>query len=187
MSKKTKQLLHDIIFLAIIIFIVIYLLEAGAFQVLFEQLKQFGLLGIVFSGLFFTSIFTTLPSLILLGEFAQTEHILTVAILGAFGAMIGDYILFHFVKSRIVEDFEYILNFSNRKRWKEIFKTKLFKFFVPFLGALIIASPLPDELGITLMGFSNMKSKKFLLVSFVFNGLGIFFILWTVNAVVHNL
>lgn len=187
MTQKTKQLLHDITFLVIIILVVLYLLQAGVFDLVFDQIKHFGWLGIVLSGIFFTSIFTTLPSLILLGEFIQTEHILTIAFFGAFGAMIGDYIIFHFVKSRISEDVEYVLTFSRTKRLKEIFKTKLFKFFVPFIGALVIASPLPDELGITMMGLTDMKSKKFLAISFVLNGLGIFFILWTVNAVVHNL
>jgi hypothetical protein len=57
-----------------------------------------------------------------------------------------------------------------------IFKTKLFYWFVPFFGAVIIASPFPDEIGVSMLGMSKLGSRYFLLISFVFNSLGIFII-----------
>lgn len=41
------------------------------------------------------------------------------------------------------------------------------------VGMLIIASPLPDKLGIALLGFSKTKQRFFLLLSFTANFLGI--------------
>ena len=41
------------------------------------------------------------------------------------------------------------------------------------LGGIIIASPFPDELGISLLGFSKMKTTAFIPVSLIFNFLGI--------------
>ena len=59
------------------------------------------------------------------------------------------------------------------KRLRALFKMKFFRWFTFFLGGIIIASPLPDELGIGLLGFSKMKVSWFVPVSFVFNFIGI--------------
>jgi hypothetical protein len=50
------------------------------------------------------------------------------------------------------------------------------------LGALIIASPLPDEFGLALMGISRMRALVLMPISFVMNALGIYCIIWMVHA-----
>jgi hypothetical protein len=45
------------------------------------------------------------------------------------------------------------------------------------VGAIIIASPLPDELGLALLGVSTLSRPQFFLLSFAMNSLGIFIIL----------
>jgi hypothetical protein len=40
-------------------------------------------------------------------------------------------------------------------------------------GAIIIASPLPDELGVALMGIGEIRPRVFLPLSFAMNTLGI--------------
>ena len=54
--------------------------------------------------------------------------------------------------------------------------TKYFSWTLPVLGAVIIASPLPDEMGVGLMGISKLKTSQFILLSFVLNSIGIFII-----------
>ncbi|OGG78335.1 hypothetical protein A3A36_01445 [Candidatus Kaiserbacteria bacterium RIFCSPLOWO2_01_FULL_52_12b] len=54
-----------------------------------------------------------------------------------------------------------------------IFRPRLFKWLIPFVGALIIASPLPDEAGLAMMGLSKMKTSVFIPISFALNFLGI--------------
>ena len=44
------------------------------------------------------------------------------------------------------------------------------------LGGIIIASPFPDELGISLLGFTKTKTNAFIPVSLVFNFIGILLI-----------
>jgi hypothetical protein len=46
------------------------------------------------------------------------------------------------------------------------------------LGAFIIASPLPDELGLTLMGMSKVRLAVLVPVSFVMNAVGIYLLVW---------
>ena len=54
-----------------------------------------------------------------------------------------------------------------------MFEVKLLKSLFPFLGALLIASPLPDEFGVALMGLAKMPTSEFVPISFSLNFLGI--------------
>ena len=42
------------------------------------------------------------------------------------------------------------------------------------LGAFVIVSPLPDELGVSLLGMSEIKTGKFLLISSISHTIGMF-------------
>ncbi|MCC7436766.1 hypothetical protein IT402_02755, partial [Candidatus Nomurabacteria bacterium] len=57
-----------------------------------------------------------------------------------------------------------------------IISTPYFAWLAPVIGAIIIASPLPDEIGVGLIGISKMKNWQFLVLSFVLNSLGILLI-----------
>lgn len=134
----------------------------------------------------FTSALTTAPALILLSQFAATIPLPTLAILGGFGAMLGDYVIFRFVKDRMTEDVHYLLSFSKKERFQKIFKTKVFRFFVPLIAVIIIASPIiPDEIGITMLGLSKMKTRYFFLVSFLANSIGVLIIGLVARALLH--
>ncbi len=173
---RRKRLYADFLILLVSILVAIFILEESFIKQFIYSLGDYRWLGIFISGMFFTSLITTAPSIALLSEFAQTTPIFPMALIGGLGAVVGDYIIFRFIKDRVSKDVEYLFSFSQKKRFKQIFKTHLFKFLVPFIGALIIASPLPDEMGIAMMGISKTKDKYFLLISFVMNSLGIYII-----------
>lgn len=133
--------------------------------------------GVVFAsfvaGLFFTSFFTTPPAIVVLGELAQEGNLFLVAGVGALGAVIGDYILFMFVRDRVAADASELLSGPRLKRFMRIMKRSHFRRVLPVVGALIIASPLPDELGLALLGISKMRTRSFFILSFCMNALGI--------------
>jgi hypothetical protein len=58
-----------------------------------------------------------------------------------------------------------------------ILKKRRFRRVLPFIGALIIASPFPDEIGLALIGLSTLSRAQFLLLSYVMNTLGVLAIL----------
>ena len=128
------------------------------------------------AGLFFTSVVTTAPAVIVLGELALEGNVFLVALFGAAGAVIGDYILFAFVRDRVSEDIAHIMNKGQRGKFRALMRRKTFKWLLPFLGGLIIASPLPDELGLTLLGMTRMKTSRFVPLSYLFNFIGILLI-----------
>lgn len=128
------------------------------------------------AGMFFTSITTTAPAIAVLGELALEGNLLWVAVLGGMGAVVGDYIIFAFVRDRVSDDVAYLLKSTGRPRFFKIFRRKTFRRILPFIGGLIIASPFPDELGLALLGLSKLSTGKFILLSFSFNAVGIYLI-----------
>lgn len=148
-----------------------------AVPLLLAQLGDAALLATLVAGAFFTSIVTTAPAMAILGELAlQGHHPFLTALVGAVGAVCGDYLIFAFVRDRVSDDIAYLIQRTGTPRVFKVFRRKTFRRLLPFIGALIIASPLPDELGLALLGLSHTKTGRFILISFVFNALGILLI-----------
>jgi len=53
---------------------------------------------------------------------------------------------------------------------------RLFRWSMVLFGALVIASPLPDEIGLAMMGLSKVKTLLFIPISFSLNAFGILII-----------
>lgn len=176
MARQRKHIIQDVFIIAVSILVAVFALKNGFIDSIVASLGGFKYLGMFIAGMFFTSVFTTAPSMVMIGELAQNNQLMMVSFLGGLGSVVGDYIIFCFARDRISEDLEYLLRFSKTERFSAIFETKLFHRFVPFLGAVILVSPLPDEIGVSMLGVSKLSSRYFLLISFVLHGLGIFII-----------
>jgi uncharacterized membrane protein YdjX (TVP38/TMEM64 family) len=96
-------------------------------------------------------------------------------VVGACGAMISDYLIFRFVRDRLVKEI--------RRTEREILGHEIqFKInpnglaakIIPIFAGIIIASPLPDEIGIALLSVAKIKTRTFLQYSFILNLVGIF-------------
>ena len=124
-------------------------------------------------GIFFTSAFTLAPAAVFLAELSQTISPWTVALFGALGAMCGDLILFLFIRDRLAGDIKALFPKAMVRRFLNSFHLGFWKWLAPLLGALIIASPLPDEFGVSLLGLSWVRIAVLLPVAFVMNFLGI--------------
>lgn len=180
---KNNFLLQDIGIIALSILIAIVLAQTDILVKVLTRTQELEYLGSFIAGLFFTSIFTTAPAIVTLGEIAQVNSLMGTAIFGAAGAVVGDLLIFRFVKDRFSGHLSKLVKHQgSRKRFKTLFKLKFFRWFAFFLGGLIIASPLPDELGVSLLGFSKMRLNYFIIFSFIFNFLGILLICITARS-----
>lgn len=150
----------------------------------FINLGGDGWLTALLGGAFFTSAFTVAPAIAALTESARSGlHPLMVAAVGALGSVFGDFIIFHLVRDRFSESFGWLTKFPRSLRLRVMFRPPLARWSLFLIGALIIASPFPDELGLTLMGLSKVKNRYFLVVSYVCNFVGI----WALASVVRAL
>jgi len=155
------------------IFLAVLLVKSDLFHSLIEQSEQARLFGSFFVGIFFTSLFTVVPATAAFFEIAKENSIFLVAFFGAFGAVFGDLIIFHLLKTHLTDEFIMLFSRPKKRRWKRIFHLRSMQWLFSFLGFLTIASPLPDELGLVLMGITEIKMKYFIVISYTANFLGI--------------
>ena len=182
-KENSKYLLQDLVIIMMSVIIMIFIIKTNALTVLLSSTKELEFLGSFIAGLFFTSILTTAPAIAALGEISQLTSIVNVAFFGAIGAVLGDLIIFRFIRDRFSEHLLGLIQQRNDgKKVRIVHHLKFYRWLTFFLGGLIIASPLPDELGISLLGFSRMNLKWFIPVSFVFNFIGILVIGLVANA-----
>ncbi len=176
-SKTGGFLIHDIYIIFFSILVAFVLIKTEALSGILSGAVSVKLLGSFIAGIFFTSVFTTAPAIISLGEIAQHNSIFLTAFLGACGAVLGDLVIFRFIRDRLSEHLTLLMEHTTYwKRIRALFRLKYFRWLTFLLGGLIISSPLPDEVAIGLLGFSRMKTKTFILISFVFNFIGILLI-----------
>ena len=176
MNNHPNNLVRDLALVIFSVFIAIILAKTGALQNLITSTQEVRFIGSFIAGILFVSVFTAAPATVALGEIAQSNSVVTVAIIGGLGALVGDLIIFRFVKDRVSEHFNYLIRASKSERFFSIFKLKLFRWMIPFVGALIIASPLPDEIGVAMLGLSKMNNSLFILLSFILNSAGVLII-----------
>ena len=158
MNNHGNNLVRDLALVILSVFIAIILAKTGALKDLITSTQEVRFIGSFISGILFVSVFTAAPATVALGEIAQSNSVITVAIIGGLGALIGDFIIFRFVKDRVSQHFSYLIKVSKSERFFSIFKLRLFRWIIPFVGALIIASPLPDEIGVAMLALSKMKN-----------------------------
>lgn len=185
MNKSMRgYLVQDLMIIIMSFFLAIVLVKTHVVTNLLLTTQDYGLLGSFVAGLFFTSIFTTAPSVIALGEISQMQSTLQVAFFGAAGAMIGDLLIFQFIRDKLsIHLMELMKSQIDGAKHKFRHHLKFFRWFTFFVGGLIIASPLPDELGVGLLGLSKMKMVWFAPLSFLFNFIGIMIIGLVANSI----
>ena len=176
MNNHLNSLARDLALVVFSILIAIIFAKTGALQDLITSTQEVRFIGSFIAGILFVSVFTAAPATVALGEIAQSNSIITVAIIGGLGALIGDLLIFRFVRDKVSQDFSYLVKLSRTERFFSVFKLKLFRCLIPFVGALIVASPFPDEVGLAMLGLSKTKTSVFIPLSFFLNLIGILII-----------
>lgn len=154
------------------------------FELIVKEVEKLGYFGAIFSGFLFTSTFTVATGALLLSNFAKVLDPSYLVLCSVFGALLGDMIIFLFVKNKVSDDITPVYeHFLTKNHLHKIVHTKYFSWTLPVVGALIIASPFPDELGISLMGLSSITFQKFLLMAFLSHSLGMFLLVSAVTII----
>ncbi|MFA6405003.1 MAG: hypothetical protein WCW03_03325 [Candidatus Paceibacterota bacterium] len=181
-KKAQRELAKDLVFVFIGAVIALLLSQSGVISVVIDFLGGTAISSFV-AGIFFTSVFTIAPASVAFADISQTGAPLTIILWGGLGAMCGDLILFFFIRDRFTDDLLNSMRPSIVKHILASFHLGFMKWLSPILGALIISSPLPDELGLTLMGLSKMRIAVLMPVSLIMNMMGIYLICWLAQVV----
>ncbi|MBI4991966.1 MAG: hypothetical protein HZB99_02000 [Candidatus Harrisonbacteria bacterium] len=168
------------------IFLTYVLLRTGVLQRWVVTLNDLDYFGAFVAGIFWTSVFTVVPATAVLALFAENLNLILVSVFAGLGAVLGDFTIFKFIRDELADELmdlfktlggEYSLRFLN------LLTTSHFNFLMPIIGAIIIASPLPDELGVVLLGIYKVSSWKFISLSFILNTIGIFLLLSMIKVI----
>lgn len=170
---KYKNL--TIVFFSIIL--VIFLSRIEAVHSFLLHLGNFGYVGAFIAGILFVSMFTVATSGLILLTLVETLSPVEIGLIAGLGAVVGDLLIFSLVKDNLSNEIKTIYKHIDKKnQLKKLFNSKYFNWMLPFIGAIIIASPFPDEIGISLMGISKIETYKFVFISFLLNSIGIFLV-----------
>jgi len=148
-----------------------------------EFIGTLGYLGAFVAGAFSVSFFTAIPAVVLLVGFSDLNIFVTAAIAG-FGSMIGDYIILKYAEEKVAYELKPIaFKFGIPQTLAYLQGKRSTLGLVRLVGAIIIASPLPDEIGIGILNLGKLRRPVFLAICYTLNALGILLILLTARAV----
>ncbi|OGY58493.1 MAG: hypothetical protein A3H06_02195 [Candidatus Colwellbacteria bacterium RIFCSPLOWO2_12_FULL_44_13] len=170
----------NLLLFTIAVFIAVFLAWSGILEFLAGALGTLGYLGALFVGMLFAFSFTAPLAAVTFYFLGEFHNPFLIALLGGVGAAFGDFAIFGFLKNRLFTELEELWERHNHAFRKDfvthLFHTRLFHGLGLFLAGVLILSPLPDELGVAIFAYYNLKPQQLLPLSAALNGLGIFFI-----------
>ncbi|MEM5836654.1 MAG: hypothetical protein QW451_02635 [Candidatus Aenigmatarchaeota archaeon] len=170
---KWKYKYKNLFFLGLSTFTAVFMVRNVFLrEILISYLSEWSYLGAFLAGLLFPYALTAPISASIFILISKFVNFLIASLLGALGAFVGDYLIFKFVKHHLSKEIDEILS-KGRIKFKEVMVSEKFRKIVPVIAGLIIASPLPDEIGIALLAMSEFETKKFFYLSYSLHFFGI--------------
>jgi hypothetical protein len=185
-NVKTFNLNHkNIGMLLISIALALFLLKSGFLDSLIPHLTKFGYFSVFALGILFPLGFTTAIASAAIYTIAPHFNPLLMALVASAGAMLGNLIIYFFVKYEMLNEVKHI--FTNDLKLdfykfeltltKRRLKSKAFRILVPVFSGLLIALPIPTEMFVSIFwNITKVKTKYVLLLSFIFSFIGLFFL-----------
>lgn len=165
------------------LFFTYLLYRSSFFPSLVSFLTRFGYLGGLLGGFLFSSTLTALIGLLLMLSLAPYLNLFGLVSAAALGAVIGDIIIFYLIRNKIDHDSSFTPQLFTRYHLTKLFHSRYFSWTLPVVGALIIMSPLPDELGISLFSVSHAPIEEFAFVSLMSRTFIIFLVIFAVSLI----
>lgn len=141
-----------------------------------QFIGDLGYIGAFFVGILFVSMFTVGPAAVVLFQLADTLNPLGIALAAGTGGAVGDYLIIRYLRDHIFEEIRPVFMNHGGKPLKKLFATPYFAWAIPIIGAIIVMSPFPDEVGIGLMGISRLKTWQLMGLLYLLDVVGIFLI-----------
>jgi len=173
-KARRKKVIRDVFLIILSVAVAILLHKSATLSNLLHGVFGFSfLLGAFITGIFFASTFTVAIAVSIFLFFADTHNPLMIAAIGGLGAFVGDSFIFKFLRDDLIADFEYLEKYFPKKTAIRIIHSKLTIWLVPIIAALMIASPIPDEVGLLMLAGIKLRYHHFFILSFFLNTFGI--------------
>ena len=133
------------------------------------------------AGVLYTSFLTSPIAVAMLLVLAKEGNPIIIALLGGMGAVLGDLLIIKVFRDNYKSDVDNVSKQLRLRKITALLKKFHLEFFIPLLGAIIIASPFPDEIGLLMLGVSKLKYGEIAKISFALNSAGILLIVAPIN------
>lgn len=179
-----KHIHYPKLLLLLCSFVLTYVLYlAGLFDLLPRYLGGYGYLSMFLGGLLFSFGFTTSFAIAIFIEMAALVNPFAGAAIAGIGAMLADLLIFRFIRFSFLDEI-HRLKTTTVIRWlrdvlhHDSIPEQIRRYIAWSVAGIIIASPLPDELGVSLLsGVSEIKDKPFAVFCFGLDAIGILIVL----------
>jgi hypothetical protein len=173
-KRQKKWRYRNTALLAASIVLILIFADHAIIRGIIAAISDLGYVGLFFAGFFIVSTFTIVPATLLLSELSGTYGFWETVILATLGAVAGDFIIFKFIKDKVSQEILQLFDeIGKEKHLYRLFHSPFLAWLTPVIGAVIIASPLPDELGLGILGVARMSNVKFLLLVTTLDFIGI--------------
>lgn len=140
-----------------------------------------GYLGVFIAGMMFAFGFTA-PFAVGFFIILNPQNIWLAGVIGGMGALISDLAIFRMIRFSFMDEFKKLENTKLMKSAGRLIERSLghkIKLYLMYsFAGILIASPLPDEAGVTLLsGLTKISATTLAIISFTLNTLGIILIL----------
>lgn len=195
--EKYQWKYHNILFLALSFVVAFYMLKNSQIVSFIEGLGIIGYPASIIGGILFSYGITTAPAIAILFNLSETHNPILIALIGAIGSVIGNYMIFKFVRDNLLDEINTLskemktltkpvstLFFWEELRvriWRTISRSKIWQMIIPVIAGFILASPLPDEIGVAIFGAVKFDPKKFFAISYILHFIGILAIAYSAN------
>jgi uncharacterized membrane protein YdjX (TVP38/TMEM64 family) len=174
-----QRLRYPKFMLLVFTFMVAYVLLTGSnFDAFRDYILSLGLWGAFVAGIFYSYGFTAAPATAAFLLIAREQNIWVAGIIGGLGSLVADLVIFKFIRTSFDDEIEKISNERITQYVHGHMPLWMKRYLVPLIGCIVIASPLPDEIGVTLLALSTISTRLFMLMSYLLNTFGILIILY---------
>lgn len=177
MVKALKKYPKLLLFLVSVI-VVYFFFSSLLYESLHSALVFLGYFGTFVAGLLYPYSFTSAAGTAILLILAKTQNLFLAGTIAAVGALISDIILFLFVKHSFGDEVRKLSKEPLVQTVGGMITDRLRTGFLAVFASVLIASPLPTEIGIMLMtSIKTMSTKKFVAIVYILHASAIFVIL----------
>lgn len=160
-----------------------WLVKAGYLQGLIDTILPFRILAEILAGVLYTSFLTSPISVAMLIVLAQENNPIITALLAGLGAASADLFMVRFFRKELSSNLNLVSGPLRFQQINKLLQMLHLDFIVPLIGAIIVASPFPDELGLMMLGVSKLKFQEIALLTYILNTAGILLIVLPINLI----
>ncbi len=160
------------------VIIVYFLFSSLLYEPLYDALQVLGYIGTFIAGLLYPYSFTSAAGTALLLILSKEQTLFYAGMIASVGALISDMAIFYFVKYGFSDEVKRLSKEKAVQAFGKLIPESLRKYLLAGFASILIASPLPTEIGIMLMtSVKKITTKKFAVLVYILHVTAIFTIL----------